>query len=350
MPITKKSRFLQLCFIVMLFMVPVSGFSMDDDDCMGCHGDEDSVAANLFIDQVSYDVTAHAELGCTSCHEGVSDEHPDDGLTPSKAVCVDCHEEIMEEYQAGTHSDYATCGDCHNPHKAFGFADVCCADMNDQCAECHDAEDIYKVHKEWLPQTKLHLAMLPCISCHTDSECQMVVWYIVKDSNVARLADLEFVEFNELEKLAEGKSVQSLIDLDEDDFISLPEMTVFNQNPKYKSFRLQGRLSSECASHTLTTLDNRWDCCFCHCSGPEALAKSVVALPTEIDTFERIEVEDGAVLSVLNNSPDFYIIGATRSVLLNIVGLLIICGGLVLPVGHGFLRFLTRKNRLGKEE
>lgn len=80
------------------------------------------------------------------------------------------------------------------------------------------------------------------------------------------------------------------------------------------------------------------------------MAKSVVALPTEIDTFERIEVEEGAVLSILNNSPDFYLIGATRGFWLNIIGLLIICGGLVLPVGHGFLRFLTRKNRLGKEE
>ncbi|MCD6429887.1 MAG: cytochrome C [Deltaproteobacteria bacterium] len=348
MPSTKKSRFLQLCIIVMLFAVPVSGYSMDDDDCLGCHGDEDSVAANLFIDQVSYGITDHAELGCTGCHEGVSDEHPDDGLIPSLVGCVDCHEDIMEEYQAGTHSDNAECGDCHNPHKAFGFADVCCADMNDQCAGCHDAEDVYKAHNEWLPQTKLHLAMLPCISCHTDSECQMVVWYIVKNTNVARLADVEFVEYNELEKLAMGKNVQSLVDLDGDDFISLAEMKVFNKNPKYKSFRLQGRLSSECASHTLTTFDNRWDCCFCHCSGPESMKKSVVALPTEIGTFKRIEVEEGAVLSILNNSPDFYLIGATRSFLLNIIGLLIICGGLALPFGHGFLRFLTRKNRLGK--
>jgi hypothetical protein len=37
--------------------------------------------------------------------------------------------------------------------------------------------------------------------------------------------------------------------------------------------------------------------------------------------------------------------GATRNGTLNKIGLAIIVGGLVMPVGHGFIRFLTRKNR-----
>jgi hypothetical protein len=37
--------------------------------------------------------------------------------------------------------------------------------------------------------------------------------------------------------------------------------------------------------------------------------------------------------------------GATRNASLNLLGLAILAGGLVMPVGHGFLRFLTRKNR-----
>jgi hypothetical protein len=37
--------------------------------------------------------------------------------------------------------------------------------------------------------------------------------------------------------------------------------------------------------------------------------------------------------------------GATRSKALNIAGLMIIAGGMVMPIGHGTLRFLTRKNR-----
>jgi hypothetical protein len=56
------------------------------------------------------------------------------------------------------------------------------------------------------------------------------------------------------------------------------------------------------------------------------------------------------VLSTLYGAPDFYLTGAGRNTLLNKLGLLIIAGGLVMPVGHGFLRFLTRKNRQEKEE
>ena len=51
------------------------------------------------------------------------------------------------------------------------------------------------------------------------------------------------------------------------------------------------------------------------------------------------------MLSVLYTTPDFYMVGATRNMALNIVGVMIIAGGLVMPVGHGLLRFLTRKNR-----
>jgi hypothetical protein len=38
-------------------------------------------------------------------------------------------------------------------------------------------------------------------------------------------------------------------------------------------------------------------------------------------------------------------IGSTRNTALNLAGVLILAGGLVMPVGHGLLRFLTRKNR-----
>jgi hypothetical protein len=58
-----------------------------------------------------------------------------------------------------------------------------------------------------------------------------------------------------------------------------------------------------------------------------------------------VAVEKGAVLDALNALPDFYLMGSTRNALLNKVGLVIIAGGMVMPLGHGFLRFLSRKNR-----
>ena len=68
------------------------------------------------------------------------------------------------------------------------------------------------------------------------------------------------------------------------------------------------------------------------------------------DSFKRVPVEQGAVLDALFGTPDFYMVGATRSKAMNYIGLAIISGGLVLPIGHGSLRFLTRKNRRKSED
>ncbi len=102
-------------------------------------------------------------------------------------------------------------------------------------------------------------------------------------------------------------------------------------------------------THSFQILENRWDCSFCHASGPKAMQESFVAFPQNDETYMRVGVEKGAVLDLLNGTPDFYILGATRSETLNIIGLMILAGGLVMPIGHGTLRLLTRRNRDGKE-
>jgi hypothetical protein len=72
---------------------------------------------------------------------------------------------------------------------------------------------------------------------------------------------------------------------------------------------------------------------------------SYLSLPQQNGTFQQVAVEKGAAMDALRAMPDFYLMGSTRNGLLNKIGFLIIAGGLVMPVGHGFLRFLSRKNR-----
>lgn len=72
---------------------------------------------------------------------------------------------------------------------------------------------------------------------------------------------------------------------------------------------------------------------------------SYVALPQGDGTYRRLPLAKGATLDALFGTPDFYMVGATRSRTLNIIGLLIVLGGFAMPVGHGTMRLLTRKNR-----
>jgi len=346
--ILKKQLF---CGVILLALVALPGLAgaMGDEDCQGCHSDPEAVGEDFAIDTQTFDHTAHAAMGCMGCHESVSENHPDDGIPPTKAVCLDCHFEINQQYSKSAHAENANCGNCHNPHRVRGLSKVSGTDMNRQCGACHDSTEMVKTHADWLPQADLHIAMLPCVSCHTASKDYVIVLNIIQRESDEVLGDFVISDYQSLKEMAGAPGVQGLIDLNKDDFISLAELRTFNRNPANKSLLLKGTLTPKEITHRVQTLDNRWDCSFCHASGPEAMQTSFLALPTDDGNYRRIAVERGAVLQALNGTPDFYMMGTTRSASLNIFGLLIILGGCLMPIGHGALRLLTRKNRQNKE-
>lgn len=338
------ARILLPVLLLMLMFVPCRVLAMDAEYCLSCHGDADMLSGSLVIEATTFDTTAHAVLGCVVCHDSISENHPD-GDRVSRAVCLDCHDDHGREYMMTEHADYATCGDCHNPHEARAMKAMAGYDMNDKCVQCHASQQMVDIHKKWLPQADLHIAKLPCITCHTGSQGYEIVLNIVTRQNDRLFSRFELPEYQELKEFSGDASIVSLIDTNHDNFISIRELRQFNLNPAYRNLRLEGTLVPSEVSHDLSTLDNRYDCTFCHVSGPGSLQTSFLAIPHRDGGYQRIAVEEGAVLDALYGTPDFYMIGTTRSASMNILGLLIICAGLVMPVGHGLLRFLTRKNR-----
>ena len=344
----KKNWTLTKIFCALLFLgfcLPVVVSAMDIDDCLGCHNDTEAVGEKLFVDAEKFSHTVHSELGCLTCHKSVTDEHPDDGAAVSSSACLDCHEEVAAQYAKTAHAENATCRDCHDPHKARGLETVSGHDMNQQCSQCHDTTEVVNMHSEWLPQADLHIAKLPCVTCHTSSEGYKIVLNITQKQAVNPLSSFKVSSYEDLKKISGNKEISALIDINKDNFISLAELRTFNLNPAYKTLHLDGTLVPSEASHDLTTLDNRYDCSFCHASGPESMQTSFLALPNPDGSFARVNVEEGAVLDALYGTPNFYMTGSTRSASLNIIGFIIICCGFIMPIGHGTLRFLTRKNR-----
>jgi hypothetical protein len=170
--------------------------------------------------------------------------------------------------------------------------------------------------------------------------------YIEKRMGTKAHSDFKVASFDELSQLMPGdKDVKSLIDTNGDNFISLAELRSFNRSAKHDDMRLWGMMTPEKVTHSYQILDNRWDCTFCHASGPRAMQTSFVAFPDKGGAYTRMAVEKGAVLDVLYGTPDFYMMGSTRSTALSIVGGLIVLGGMGFAGVHGTLRFLTRKNR-----
>lgn len=332
-----------LVTLLVLFSGWVPAMALESGDCQGCHSDA-AMVGEAFVVQPTFDTTAHAEIGCPACHESVGPGHPDDGLAPSKAGCQDCHTAVSQEYAQSSHHDYAACNDCHNPHQVRGATAVSGYDMNQQCRSCHDNSEVVARHTDWLPQAELHLFKLPCVSCHTAAKDNVITLYIVKRQSAGNIADLEPASYLELQALTQGKQIETLIDGNEDNYISLTELRLFNLNAK-NQLRLQGMMTPETVTHDFRSLADRRDCSFCHASGPEARQTSFIALAQSDGSYRRIAVERGAVLDALYGTPDFYMVGSTRSKALDYIGAMIIAGGLVVPIGHGTLRLLTRKNR-----
>ncbi len=344
-----KSRvFLLLFFTFCTSFALLVGASLasawESAECQGCHGEAAMVGNDLVVNAEVFATTPHAEMGCPSCHM-VSNSHPD-GEPVKKLGCPMCHSKAAEEYSGGIHAEIAACIDCHDPHSALGAASVSGYAMNQMCTNCHAPDTTAKSHAEWLPwlpQTEVHLGTVPCVTCHTNSKEMAITWYI---SNY-KVPDGEFtpVSYEELAERANNGEVPQIIDTNNNGRISINELSTFNTADEYRKLHLAGMMIPEEFSHDFAMPENRWDCTFCHASGPDALQTSFVAFPEADGTLQRLPVEEGAVLDALYATPNFYVIGATRNPILNWIGGIILVGGLLMPLGHGTLRLLTMKNR-----
>lgn len=319
--------------------------------CLACHGNPDIVRTGgerAYLDASRFSATAHSLIGCTTCHDSVTAGHPADGMKPSRARCRECHAPIQAEYGGTAHARNAGCDDCHNPHEVRPMAAVSGDDINAKCARCHDMKKTVKNHGKWLPQADFHIEALPCITCHTGSKNYVITMVIEQRMKGAPHNDFRPATHDELVRLLpQGSDVTRLIDTDGNGTISLKELRAFNHGVHRKGMRLWGMMTPEVVTHTYQILDNRWDCSFCHASGPRAMQTSYIEFPGPAGRYTRVAVEKGAILDILYGTPDFYMLGTTRSTALNIIGALIIAGGLMMPIGHGTFRFLTRKNRKG---
>lgn len=350
-----------LLLLLALTVIPAAGGSgavVSSDEagigknqlCLACHGSQGGVEEKYFIDQTRFGHSTHAQVGCVTCHSEITASHPDGRHLTRSTQCADCHASVEAEYAGSPHANNAACNGCHNPHQVYTPEETSGDLMNKQCtAACHATYRIEASHSRWLPQAGLHLTAVPCITCHSQAENYVVSIYIIHKNGSDPEQRLEPASYTELRKLAGRDDLQPLIDKNQDHYISLTELRMFNSNPAYRHLLLKGMLIPVKPTHSFRTFDNRWDCTSCHVKGPEAMETSYLALPAADGTYAHVAVEKGAVLDALQAVPNFYMTAGTRSAALNGIGLLILVGGMVMPVGHGLMRFLTRKNRRGKE-
>src|SRR5208282_1899507 len=214
-------------------------------------------------------------------------------------------------------------------------------DMNKMCAGCHERYRIITIHARWLPQTERHIEMLPCITCHTGSENYLVSIYIVRRQELGKFA---LASYDELNRLANGKNILSLIDGNADNRISLAALRNFNRNLANAGYRLQGVMSPERVTHSFQILNNRRQCSFCHAVGPGIMQSGFIVISDKDGGFRRVQVEKGAVMEALYGK-NFYMTGKMRTKAFDKVIFLTVAGVFSISAGYGFFCYLLRKKR-----
>lgn len=327
------------------------GYSFGDGaqknrSCLSCHKDKELVGAANQISPKAFQHTTHAQLGCKTCHNTVSDKHPSDGKIARTTTCSDCHTDIASQYSISKHSlSVPDCSACHNPHSVHKPGEVYALDLNKTCTTCHTQDKIAASHAQWLPQSNLHLGSINCITCHTKSDAFVLSVYVSRRDQKTTGSATTVADYAYLKSKANSDNIAKLVDRNQDSYISIEELRNFNTNPLNKDLYLKAILTPAATSHAFQISDKSWNCTSCHAAGPDAAQVSRLVLPKQDGTFQHMDIEKGASIAALNVIPDFYMMGSSRNTILNMLGIGILAGGMVMPVGHGFFRFLTRKNR-----
>ncbi len=130
------------------------------ETCLDCHSDEELTMereggkeVSVFVDEKRFKASVHEALDCADCHEGLTNDHPDDEKPAEPVNCAPCHEEAAEQFSASVHGAprsngmkvAATCTTCHSgPHEMEPVkhldSPVSKFNLPQLCGKCHEDE------------------------------------------------------------------------------------------------------------------------------------------------------------------------------------------------------------------
>ena len=314
-----------------------------NQSCRACHAEnfeqyESSIHASMVAEGNK------AAPVCTDCHsahavESMAVYQPVTGLP-----CKNCHENIFDAYSLSVHGGARVkgnvirdshiqapiCADCHQAH---GVIAVAASDhLQSTCLDCHD--DALLAHKEWLPNSGLHLDVVSCAACHAPM--------------AERRVNLEL--YDKLTQLPVGQNESDTvfeerlraIDESGDGLDSVELWKLVRANSKdgqATDVTLRGRMevSTGTEAHQLSVKASAVrNCDSCHQKGSDAFENVTVSISRPDGRKVRYEADKEILSSMVSVETigEFYVVGGTRIRILDALLVLSLIGGLAIPVGH----------------
>jgi hypothetical protein len=317
------------------------------ETCRDCHKKtmtqyEDSVHSAL--------VRAGSEKAplCSDCHNPHATRSVKEKSAggPEPVICQKCHQGIAKAFVESVHGrsgdEALECKDCHTTHsiRAASLGE----NMKGQCVSCH--KDVVTTHAVWLPNSELHLEAISCPACHSPGTTRRINLRLYEGGNAPHQA-AEKVGVPTFVKMANSADATGA-GLDARALWSL--LQEFNRDGGEGKTVLRGRLEVQTGvqAHQLgeKALALR-DCDTCHKQG----AASFQAVSVTMAGPDGRPLRHDASLGVLNSIESvgsiggFYAIGSTRIKLLDVLLLMALGAGILLPLAHLSVKLISERRR-----
>ena len=316
------------------------------ESCRDCHKKtmkqyEDSVHSALV--QAGSD---KAPL-CSDCHNphATRSAKDQDNGQAQAAPCQSCHQAVSQAFAASVHGssgdEALVCKDCHRTHniKAAALGDH----LKGECLSCH--QEVATSHAEWLPNAKRHLEAISCPACHSPGTTRRVNLRLYEGSAPQQAGKVGVPTFVRLASAADASGAG----LDARALWSL--LQEFNRNGSGTGRTvLRGRLEVQTAvqAHQLGAKALALkDCDTCHRQGAASFQSVTISMAGPDGRPLRHQGSQGLLTSVesIGSVGGFYAIGSTRIKLLDVLLLLALGAGVMVPTAHLTLKWLTRRRR-----
>ena len=329
------------------------------DMCKKCHEN----ANKLYEESIHLSQLKSGNLKsstCTDCHGSHSMAKATTDKTLGILSCNKCHGEINNVYKTSVHGEALTktkenaptCSSCHNAHDVKVTART--TKMKDACLKCH--KDADNLHKKWLsnPPIKLssfaglHLDTIACATCHSP-RAGGGVYLTLYDKKTG----YPFPEEKVLKLLkTDSAGLVKKIDTNEDGNVDAREVWNFTQRLKRKGADVTLRaimdVRTGIEAHQLTAKAKAVkECEKCHQADSHFFKNVYIVLSKADGKPTLYTAEQGVLNSPFSVLPvnQFYVLGSTNIKLLDILFIIVVIGGLCVPIGHITLRIITKPIR-----
>jgi len=352
-----------LGFVLLFCTWTTVAAAIDNETCMECHEDESltrtdstGVKDSLYVDYEKFKYSVHNvnDVACVDCHADITELNMDEDVPHpvdlKPVACQNCHDDVAEAYKNSVHQKMSRkgvtvpCYACHDYHTTVPLEYTTVAERQKSfCLKCHDPNNYH----DWLPAKENHFALVDCTVCHAPNVSRHV------NLRFFDLADKQFLKGNVMLQrmgISEEKFV-ALVDRDSNGIVNVDEFD--DMVYMLRKHKMRGVFHGELVAdmdpvlHQVNRGAASRDCSQCH-SAISSFFKDV-RLIFVMDDGSAISLKvDRRILQTYYAA--FNALGTTRVRLLDMIGIVLIAGGLTVVLIHLTIRILTIPLRRRKKD